>query len=72
MKKTTMAAAGIVTALSVAAATGLMMGGSVKRMAQSAAQTMEDTGKRMGRMAKNAAETVEQTGKRMGKLAKKM
>ena len=53
MKKATMAAAGIVTALSVAAATGIMMGGnSVRRVTKNAAQTVEQTGKRMGRMVK--------------------
>ena len=53
MKKTTMATAGIVTALSVAAATGLMMGGStVRRVAKNAAETVEETGKKMGRMIK--------------------
>ncbi len=53
MKKTTMATAGIVTALSVAAATGFMMGGSsVRRVAKNAAQTVEQTGKKMGRMIK--------------------
>ena len=53
MKKTTMAAAGLVTALSVAAATGIMMGGStVRRVAKNAAQTVEQTGKKMGRIVK--------------------
>jgi hypothetical protein len=53
MKKATMTAAGIVTALSVAAATGLMMGGnSVRRAAKNAAQTVEETGKKMGRIVK--------------------
>ena len=53
MKKSTIAAAGIVTAISVAAATGLMMSGNtVKRMAQNAADTVEQTGKKMGRMVR--------------------
>ena len=53
MKKSTIAAAGIVTAISVAAATGLMMSGSaVKRVAQNAAETVEQTGKRMGRIVR--------------------
>lgn len=53
MKKTTMTVAGIVTAMSVAAATGLVMGNNtVKRMAKNAAETVEETGKRMGRMVK--------------------
>ena len=53
MKKSTIATAGIVTAISVAAATGLMMGGNtVKRVAQNAAETVEQTGKKMGRMVR--------------------
>lgn len=53
MKKTTMTVAGIVTAVSVAAATGLMMGNStVKRVAKNAAETVEETGKKMGRIVK--------------------
>ena len=53
MKKSTIAAAGIVTAISVAAATGLMMSGNtVKRVAQNAADTVEQTGKKMGRMVR--------------------
>lgn len=53
MKKAMMTAAGIVTAMSVAAATGLMMSsGSVRRVAKNAAEAVEDTGKRMGRIVK--------------------
>ncbi len=53
MKKMVMTAAGIVTAMSVAAATGLMMSsGTVRRVAKNAAETVEDTGKKMGRLVK--------------------
>ncbi len=53
MKKAMMTAAGIVTAVSVAAATGLMMSsGSVRRMAKNTAEAVEDTGKKMGKIIK--------------------
>jgi hypothetical protein len=53
MKKATMTVAGIVTAVAAAAATGLVMSGnSVKRVAKNAAQTVEQTGKKMGQMVK--------------------
>ena len=65
MKKSTIAAAGIVTAISVAAATGLMMSGStVKRVAQNAAETAKITQKirffltRVATSIKNAGITV--------------
>ena len=53
MKKATMTAAGIVTARSVAAATGIMMTNTgVRRAAKNAAHTVEQTGKKMGRIVK--------------------
>lgn len=50
VNKTVMKAAGIVTAMSVAAATGLMMtGNAARRAAKSVAGTVEKTGRKMGK-----------------------
>ena len=50
MKKTTMMAAGILTAASVAGAMGVVMSNSAKRMAKNTAEAMEKTGKKMRHM----------------------
>ena len=50
MKKTTMMAAGILTAASVAGAMGVVMSSSAKRVAKNTAQAMEKTGKKMRHM----------------------
>ena len=58
MKKTMMAAAGVVAAVSVAAAAGMVVGAK--------------SGKVMRRAAGNMAETVTETGKKIGRFVKKM
>jgi hypothetical protein len=53
MNKAIMKAAGIVTAVSVAAATGLMMtGNTARRAAKNAAAAVEQTGRKMGKVIK--------------------
>ena len=53
MKKTTMMAAGILTAASVAGAMGVVMSNSAKRVAKNTAQAVEKTGKKMRRMVQS-------------------